>query len=58
MSAFFCVSERCASSITGTVDEGDEFRGKGSAELLDDGSLKIELAYHLGDDAVLKAVPS
>jgi hypothetical protein len=27
----------------------------GSAELLDDGSLRIEFEYHLGDEAVLKA---
>jgi hypothetical protein len=26
-----------------------------SAELLDDGSIEIELAYHNGDEAVLKA---
>ena len=37
-------------------DEMDEVTGTGSAELLDDGSLEIEFAYHLGDDAVLKAV--
>ena len=37
-------------------DEMDEVRGSGSAELQDDGSLEIEFAYHLGDEAVLKAV--
>ena len=37
-------------------DEMDEVTGSGSAELLDDGSIKIEFAYHLGDEAVLKAV--
>jgi hypothetical protein len=36
-------------------DEMDEVSGSGSAELLDDGSLEIEFAYHLGDEAVLKA---
>jgi len=36
-------------------DEMDEVRGSGSAELLDDGSLEIEFAYHLGDEAVLRA---
>ena len=36
-------------------DEMDEVNGSGSAELLDDGSLEIEFAYHLGDEAVLKA---
>lgn len=36
-------------------DEMDEVSGSGSAELLEDGSLEIEFAYHLGDDAVLKA---
>jgi hypothetical protein len=37
-------------------DEMDEVGGSGSAELQDDGSLQIEFAYHLGDEAVLKAV--
>lgn len=37
-------------------DELDEVTGTGSAELLDDGSLEIEFAYHLGDEAVFKAV--
>jgi hypothetical protein len=36
-------------------DEMDEVSGSGSAELLDDGSIEIESAYHLGDEAVLKA---
>ena len=36
-------------------DEMDEVNGSGSAELLDDGSLRIEFEYHLGDEAVLKA---
>jgi hypothetical protein len=36
-------------------DEMDEVSGSGSAELLDDGSLEIQFAYHLGDEAVLKA---
>ncbi len=36
-------------------DEGDEIHGAGSAELNDDGSIEIEFAYHLGDEAVLKA---
>jgi hypothetical protein len=34
-------------------DEMDEVSGDGSAELLDDGSIEIEFAYHNGDDAVL-----
>jgi hypothetical protein len=37
-------------------EEMDEVAGSGSAELQDDGSLEIEFAYHLGDEAVLKAV--
>jgi hypothetical protein len=37
-------------------DEMDEVNGSGSAELLDDGSIEIDFAYHLGDEAVLKAV--
>lgn len=36
-------------------DEMDEVHGSGSAELLDDGTLEIEFAYHLGDEATLKA---
>jgi hypothetical protein len=36
-------------------DEVDEVRGEGSAELLDDGSIDIEFAYHDGDEALLKA---
>lgn len=37
-------------------EEMDEVWGSGSAELLDDGSLEIEFAYHFGDEASLKAV--
>jgi hypothetical protein len=37
-------------------DEGDEVSGSGSAELGDDGTLEIEISFHLGDDAVLKAI--
>jgi hypothetical protein len=37
-------------------DEMDEVSGAGSAELQDDGSLQIGFDYHLGDEAVLKAV--
>ena len=36
-------------------DEGDEITGSGSAELNDDGTIEIAFAYHLGDEAVLKA---
>lgn len=36
-------------------DEGDEVGGSGFAELGEDGVLEIELSFHLGDDAVLKA---
>jgi len=32
-------------------DEGDQISGNGSAELQDDGSLKIELSFDNGDDA-------
>ncbi len=39
-------------------DEMDEVNGSGSAELLDDGSLEIEFAYHRGDKATLKAEPA
>jgi len=37
------------------ADEGDEVKGDGSAELLDDGTLEIELSYDNGDVAILKA---
>lgn len=37
-------------------DEMDKVSGSGSAELLDDGTVEIEFAYHLGDEAVLKAL--
>ena len=36
-------------------DESDEVNGSGSAELLEDGPLETEIAFHLGDDAVLRA---
>lgn len=36
-------------------DEGDEVSGEISAELQDDGSIEIELAFDNGDDAVLIA---
>ena len=36
-------------------DEGDKVSGSGSAELSEDGALEIELSFHNGDDAVLKA---
>jgi hypothetical protein len=36
-------------------DEIDEVSGEGSAELLEDGSIKIEFEYDSGDEAVLKA---
>jgi hypothetical protein len=39
-------------------EEMDQVSGSGSAELQDDGSLEIAFAYHLGDEAILKAVPA
>ena len=36
-------------------DEGDEVSGSGSAELQEDGTLEIEIAFHLGDEAILNA---
>ena len=36
-------------------DEMDEVRGSGSAELLEDGMLEIELDFDHGDDAILRA---
>jgi hypothetical protein len=36
-------------------DEMDEVSGDGSAELEDDGSLDIEINFHHGDEANLKA---
>jgi hypothetical protein len=39
-------------------DEGDAIGSDGSAELLDDGSLEIELSFDDGDDAVAWPLPS
>jgi hypothetical protein len=36
-------------------DEMDDVSGAGAAALDDDGVLAIELSFHLGDDAILKA---
>ena len=36
-------------------DEMDPVRGTGTAELTEDGTLDIEIAYHYGDEAQLKA---
>ena len=36
-------------------DEMDEASGDGSADLEDDGTLEIEIRFHLGDEAILKA---
>ncbi len=36
-------------------NEGDEVRGTGSAELMDDGALEIELNFFDSDDAILTA---
>jgi hypothetical protein len=36
-------------------DEMDDVSGTGSATLDDNDALAIELSFHLGDDAVLKA---
>ena len=35
-------------------DEGDQVEGEGTADLLDDGTIQIDFAYHNGDEAVLK----
>ena len=39
----------------GGCDEMDDVSGSGSAELLEDGTLEIEFAYHNGDEAILRA---
>jgi hypothetical protein len=36
-------------------EEGDQVEGEGTAELLDDTTIRIDFAYHDGDEAVLKA---
>ncbi len=36
-------------------DELDEVGGDGSAELNDDGSLDVEIRFHHGDEALMKA---
>ena len=44
------------SAFAGTdVKKGDQVEGEGTAELLHDGTIEIEFAYHNGDEAVLKA---
>jgi hypothetical protein len=43
-----------AFTFVGT-DEMDEVRGSGSAELLEDGTMEIELDLDHGDDAILRA---
>jgi len=50
--------EDCRSMVFFTwagFDEMDEVGGSGSAELMDDATIEIEFAYHLGDEAILKA---
>ena len=37
------------------LDEGDAVNGSGSVGLLEDGSLEVEISFHLSDDAVLRA---
>ncbi len=37
------------------LDEMEEPQGAGSAELLNDGTLEIEFAFHFGDEAFIKA---
>ena len=61
--AFGCVdvgldcehSERTVFFTFAGFDEMDEISGAGSAEIGDDGTLDIEIRFHLGDDAELKA---
>lgn len=45
--ALLCTFEGC--------NEGDEMNGSGSAKLLEDGTPKVEMACHLGDDACFRA---
>ena len=37
------------------LDEGDAVNGSGSVELLEAGSLDVEISFRLGDDAALRA---
>ena len=54
-----CIGGKTVAFFTWSgFDEMDEVTGDGSAELLDDGSLEIEFNRHLGDEAILKAVPA
>jgi hypothetical protein len=48
-------SNTAAHRSASPVNEMDDVSGDGSAELLDDGSIEIEFAYHYSDEAVLKA---
>jgi hypothetical protein len=36
-------------------DEMDPLSGTGSAEVIDDGTLEVEISFHLGDDAEFTA---
>ena len=51
----FAISYSATSFRWTGFDEGDEISGHGSAELQDNRSLEIELAFDNGDDAILTA---
>jgi hypothetical protein len=61
--SFGCVNASLSGEPEGEVvfftwtgfDENDEVSGDGSAELLDDGTLEVEISFHNGDDAIFKA---
>jgi hypothetical protein len=51
-----CGFNRCSADFTWQgFDEMDETSGSGDADLGDDGILTIEIKFHQGDEAVLKA---
>jgi hypothetical protein len=50
-----CYSRAAASFTWAGSDEMDEVSGTGDAEVSEDGTLSIELSFHLGDDATLIA---
>ena len=51
-----CSFSRSSAGFTWVgFDEMDETSGSGEAEIDDNGTLTIEISFHNGDDAVLKA---
>jgi hypothetical protein len=55
-SSLECEYSQTTAHFTWTgFDEMDEVSGDGFAQVEDDGTLSAEIAFHLGDEATLKA---